>query len=130
MIVLRVDLDTYIILFSYLCREAFDLIHCAGMDFDASYVFKMAREKFTAPGASSPSGRKRAAISSPDVPSPQNPSTSPQPSVVGCVDIELKKSLEQKSLEESRQGLLMEISRVSSLLAYFVVLTSQVLILS
>ncbi|CAA2964376.1 Hypothetical predicted protein [Olea europaea subsp. europaea] len=88
---------------------------CAeGMDFDAWYVFKMTRQKFTAPGASSPSGRKRAAISSPDVPSPQNPSTSPQPSVVGCVDIELKKSLEQKSLEESRQGLLMEISRVAT----------------
>ncbi|CAI9781039.1 unnamed protein product [Fraxinus pennsylvanica] len=94
--------------------------HVEGMDFDASYVFKTARQKSMAPGASSPSGRKRTAVSSPTrgVPTPQNPSTSPQSAsvdrVVGCVDIELKKSLEQKSLEESRRGLLMEISRVAT----------------
>ncbi|KAL2460286.1 Uncharacterized protein Adt_43706 [Abeliophyllum distichum] len=80
--------------------------HVEGMNFDASAVFKMARQKSRAPDASSLSGRKRAAVSSPtrDVPTPQNPLTSgrsssprsPVDRIVGCVDIELKKGLERK----------------------------------
>ncbi|KAL2524471.1 Uncharacterized protein Adt_09525 [Abeliophyllum distichum] len=53
---------------------------------------------------------------------PQNPltsgrSSSPQSSVdriVGCVDIELKKGLERKSLKDNHPELLMEISHVAT----------------